>query len=161
MKYCTSLIDTSKLLALDAHLTNLLIEPQPGKGKELLKESEFLCKNLDEVSDLIDEKNPEGNEIYKEFEKAGGLKFINASYSSQRLKEGYKFSDNNIEHLNTTIKEIKSIWLCIEIMLNVSQPYSNEDFYERMAAKIRENERLRGEPEKNFTSSMETSEIYS
>lgn len=162
MKCCTALIDTPKLIALDGHLTKLLVEPQPGKGKELLEESEFLCKNLDEVSDLIDEKKPEGSEIYKVFEKAGGLKFINASYNPEQLKQTYNFGDDDLAYLKTTLVEIKSIWKCIEVMLNVSLPDSGEHFYENLAAKIRENQRLRGEPENiNVTSSMETSELYS
>uniref|UniRef100_A0A1B6M9Z7 Uncharacterized protein n=1 Tax=Graphocephala atropunctata TaxID=36148 RepID=A0A1B6M9Z7_9HEMI len=153
-----ALNDTVNLVTLDQHLTSLLTNPQPGKGNELLNDSEFLCKSLDEVSDLVDEKDPKGNEIYKRFEKAGGLKFTNTAFNTDKLKSGYKFTDDDLEYLTTTMREIKSVWLSIEVMLNVTLPDSGEHVRERILARIRENEILRGEPDTNVTS-METSEL--
>lgn len=64
-----SLIDTQELIDLDQNLTRILTHREPGKGDELLKESEFLAKNLDEVSDLIEKKYTEVFESYKKLKK--------------------------------------------------------------------------------------------
>ncbi|KAG8335884.1 hypothetical protein J6590_058664 [Homalodisca vitripennis] len=156
--HCDALNQTVNLVALDQHLTSLLVHPQTGKGNELLNDSEFLCKSLDEVSDLVDEQDPKGAEIYNRFAKAGGLKFINTTYNSESLKKGYKFTDDDLEYLSTTIREMKSVWLSIEVLLNVTLPDSGEHYREKILARIRENEILRGEPDTNVTS-METSEL--
>jgi hypothetical protein len=119
--------DTVNLVELDKKLTNLLLNPEPGKGNVILSDGYFLYTNLDDVVDLIEAKDPKGMQLYEDIVNQGGIHFHKTSYDPDKVRETFQYSPDDYEMLQATLGGVENTWNNILLLLNVTttpQPHT-------------------------------------
>uniref|UniRef100_A0A1B6HSJ0 Uncharacterized protein n=1 Tax=Homalodisca liturata TaxID=320908 RepID=A0A1B6HSJ0_9HEMI len=97
------------ILELDRLIIEELTHPKEGGGRKLLKHAFKYFDSLDEIKDLVEEKDPSGFDVLRNISYEGP-KWIRTEYDHNLLKTVYKWKKDDFAHLDAIIENTHSMW---------------------------------------------------
>lgn len=111
------------LQQLDDKLVDMLTNPKPGEGEELMKASLYYFNQLEDMNVQCIREDPrktvftwmqtslvKGIDKIKDYVKFGAPKFVNLTIKRRVLRDSYNWDDNEFIKFETYTLGIKILW---------------------------------------------------